>query len=202
MLDWNEEQDRNPDQKTEESLESLSLVTAFKLILTVFSQLIFSTLIGSMMALINAKIFKTFSRLKEHPVHQTSLVLLFGYFAYALAESVDVSGIVSVFVAGITLAHYSWHSLSKSAQLSTKICLLSLSDIAEAFAFAYVGLSLWSSNFLGSAFVFALATLLALVLARLITVFGLCKLLAIFGGSKFELPLSEQLGNPTTHLIT
>jgi NhaP-type Na+/H+ or K+/H+ antiporter len=70
---------------------------------------------------------------------------------------------------------------------------------AYTFAFAYVGLSLWSSNFLGSAFVFALATLLALVLARLITVFGLCKLLSIFGGSKFELPLSEQLGNPTTH---
>ena len=197
LLDWKEKQIHST--TTEE--EDYSIYTLLNLVSTVFTQLFFSTFIGSSFALLNAKILKRFKRLKEHPVHQTSLVLLFGYLSYAVAESFDISGIVSVFVSGLTLSHYSWHSLSKTAQLSTKVCLLSLSDIAEAFAFAYVGLSLWSSNVLGNAFFFALFILVALILARLITIFGLCKLGSIIASNKFELPLSEQLGFSIAGLV-
>lgn len=43
--------------------------------------------------------------------------------------------------------------------------------------------------------------LFALILARLITIFGLCKLGSIIGSSKFELPLSEQLGFSIAGLV-
>lgn len=64
--------------------------------------------------------------------------MLFGYLAYAIAEAYDYSGILALFAASVTLSHYAWHSLSKSAQLASRIAFVGLSDIAEGFAFGYV----------------------------------------------------------------
>lgn len=105
LLDWKEKQIHSTISE-----EVFSIYTVLNLISTVFSQLFFSTLIGTSFALLNAKILKRFKRLREHPVHQTSLVLLFGYLSYALAESFDISGIVSVFVSGLTLSHYRYYN--------------------------------------------------------------------------------------------
>jgi NhaP-type Na+/H+ or K+/H+ antiporter len=116
---------------------------AAPLISSVMYQLSISCIIGLSCGLCNARVLKVFTFSRKHPVHQTTLIMLTGYLAYTIAEALDVSSILTLFVSAVTMSHYSWHSLSKSAKLASRITFVSMSDAAEGFAFAYVGLSLW-----------------------------------------------------------
>jgi NhaP-type Na+/H+ or K+/H+ antiporter len=71
---------------------------------SVVYQLAISILIGLSCALANARLLILFSHMRRYPVQQTTLVLLSGYFAYAIAEAVGVSGILTLFVAAVTLS--------------------------------------------------------------------------------------------------
>lgn len=99
--------------------------------------------------------------------------MLTGYIAYCLAESFEISGILTLFVTAVTLAHYSWHSLSKASKLASRIAFVSISDAVEGFAFAYVGLSMWDSTKGPINISFALYMLSAVITSRLVTVVGL-----------------------------
>ena len=100
---------------------------AFKLVLEVTNEVFLSFAIGVSCGLANARLLKSLTYLREHPIHQTVLLLLFAYLAYTIAESVGVSGILTLFVTAVTQGHYSWHSLSKPAQVATKINAVALS---------------------------------------------------------------------------
>lgn len=105
------------------SLQDLALT----LILEVTNEVFLSFAIGVSCGLANARLLKSLTYLREHPIHQTVLLLLFAYLAYTIAESVGVSGILTLFVTAVTQGHYSWHSLSKPAQVATKINAVALS---------------------------------------------------------------------------
>jgi hypothetical protein len=49
--------------------------------------------------------------------------------------------VLTVFFSGLTMSHYAWHSLSSDSKNSTKITFATLSQIAEAYCFAAVGVS-------------------------------------------------------------
>jgi NhaP-type Na+/H+ or K+/H+ antiporter len=100
---------------------------AVKLAVEVTIEVFFSFLIGVSCGLVNARLLKSLTYLREHPIHQTVLLMLFAYLAYTIAESVGVSGILTLFVTAVTQGHYSWHSLSKPAQVATKINSVALS---------------------------------------------------------------------------
>ena len=70
-------------------------------------------------------------------------MLLFAYLAYAVAEAADVSSILTLFVCAVTQSHYAWDNMSTPAQVGIKVASVALSDIAEGFAFSFVGLSMW-----------------------------------------------------------
>lgn len=102
---------------------------AMKLIVEVTNEVILSFLIGVICGLINARLLKSLTYLREHPIHQTVLLLLFAYLAYTIAEGAGVSGILTLFITAVTQGHYSWHSLSKPAQVATKINAVALSGM-------------------------------------------------------------------------
>ena len=79
------------------------------LIQSLLIQIIFSIVIGIFCGLLHARIMKRNVIIKKFAIYQTALVMLFGYLAYCLAEAVGISGILTVFIAAITLAHYSWY---------------------------------------------------------------------------------------------
>lgn len=169
----------------------LSIVTS--LASTIAYQMMASCVIGITLALIVARILFVHGELRQHPVHQTTLVLVFGYLSYFVAEAMGVSGILTIFVCAITMAHYTWHSLSLAAKLATKISFQSLSDVAEAFAFAYVGLSLWAFTSDDFNFPFAIYMLMIIIAGRFATILGIfavCSLLA----DRAILPMNEQIG--------
>ena len=73
--------------------------------LEVLVQLINSCLIGVFFALACSALFVWQKSLRLYPIHQTSMIMLFGYTAYALAEVCNYSGILSLFAASVCLSH-------------------------------------------------------------------------------------------------
>ena len=45
------------------------------------------------------------TRISDHPTYELALLFLFAYGSYAMAESMDLSGIMSLFFCGVVLAH-------------------------------------------------------------------------------------------------
>ena len=71
-----------------------------------------SILIGLAFGLIASLIFKHMRFLTVSAIKETLLILCFGYLAYAAAELIGMSGIISLLTSGIIMAHYAWFSLS------------------------------------------------------------------------------------------
>eukprot|EP01039_Chlorochromonas_danica_P006175 gene6175-6809_t len=150
-------------------------------------QLVASFCIGSAVALSLSYLLKQYSFLKRFSIYQSALVMLFGYLSYAIAEAFNLSGIMTLFVCAIVLSHYAFYSLARTAQIASKISLGAMAHIAESFAFAYIGLSLWnylsassaSSQQQGIDLVFTVYLLGVLLTARGVTTFSLTALLPI-----------------------
>lgn len=164
--------------------------------LSVFSTIVFQVAcalgIGAFVGLTHARITRIMS-FEKHPIQQTSLVLLFGYLAYTIAEGFGISGILTLFVAAVILAHYSWYSLSRSAQIASRLSFAAMSEIAEGFAFAYVGLSLWVYRSNAFNFGFAFYMIFIVLTARFASVlilFYTCK----HCFKSFRIPIQEQIG--------
>lgn len=166
----------------------------WKLLQCIIVQLVGAVTIGSATGLLLSVIMKHFQVLRSFPVHQTALVMLFGYLSYTLAQCIEISGILTVFVCAVTMAHYAWHSLSKQAQVATRLSAASLSEIAEGFAFSYVGLSFWSFAHNEFHKLYTVYMIVVVLSARAITTFGIAGLLKWQRMRSFDLTLSEQNG--------
>jgi NhaP-type Na+/H+ or K+/H+ antiporter len=72
------------------------------LIGNVFLQIVASCFIGCSCGFLSSRIQKLHTNLKSHPVRESAIVLVFGYLAYGIAESCEISGILTIFIAGVT----------------------------------------------------------------------------------------------------
>lgn len=63
-------------------------------------------------------LFKTF-RFLCNPVTEVVIVYLFGILSYLVSEVLDMSGVLTVLVAGILLAHFNFYNLSMTGQVAT-----------------------------------------------------------------------------------
>ncbi|CAI5504896.1 unnamed protein product [Closterium sp. Naga37s-1] len=113
---------------------------------------------------------------------EIALMALMAYASYILAEVLRLSGILSVFFAGIVMSHYTWHNVTESSRVTTKHAFATMSFIAETVIFMYVGMDAldsekWTSVNVRDTFVL-FTLLLGLVLAgRAAFVFPLSALL-------------------------
>ena len=98
-----------------------------------------SILMGVATGLICSYLFRH-TRIRDYPKYEISLLFLFAYGAYALAESIELSGIMALFFCGIVLAHYNSYNLSKTSQTTAEEIFAALSTVAESFVFMYMGM--------------------------------------------------------------
>eukprot|EP00937_MAST-01D_sp_MAST-1D-sp2_P006161 g6161.t1 len=133
-----------------------------------------AVVLGVTGGLLVSLLFKRTPSLRRHPVRQTAIVMLAGYLVYGLSEAADMSGITALFFASITMAHYAWHSMSPTAQTTTRVQFETLATLAEAFAFTYLGLSVFSlQGVYDVSLGFSLLMLGAVIAVRATTVFAL-----------------------------
>ncbi|KAI3438747.1 hypothetical protein D9Q98_001166 [Chlorella vulgaris] len=116
------------------------------LVLLNFSRLfILSLSLGVVMGLVSAFLIRR-AFVHHSTDREVSLVALLGFLAYMVAEELQLSGIFSIFFAGITMSHYTWHALSPSAKVVTVYLFRVISFTSELFLFLYAGFSMWSAE--------------------------------------------------------
>lgn len=102
-----------------------------------------SLLLGVAAGLLSALIIRSFFLRHHSTDREILLTILSGLVVYVFAEAVGLSGIFAIFFCGITMSHYTYHSLSKPAQAVSVYSFRILSFGAETFMLVYAGFDIW-----------------------------------------------------------
>jgi NhaP-type Na+/H+ or K+/H+ antiporter len=116
--------------------------SVFKIIGSFILLCLVSTLIGFLVGIIGALVFKWFRGLSHNATVETISIMGFGYLSYMLAERVEFSGIISVLSAAFTLRGFAEPNLTEEGRHHTETTLEFVASIFEALVFASIGLSL------------------------------------------------------------
>lgn len=100
------------------SSDGISGATVMKIIGIFIYTVIVSILIGGAIALLCTFLFKKF-RFLCNPISEVVIVYLFGILSYLISEVLDMSGVLTVLVAGIVMAHFNFYNLSMTGQVAT-----------------------------------------------------------------------------------
>lgn len=99
-----------------------------------------STVLGVTAGLLTSYILRGLGFGRHSSVREIALMILIAYLSYMLAELFELSGILTVFFAGVLMSHYAWHNITESSRITTKNTFAAMSFIAETFIFLYVGM--------------------------------------------------------------
>lgn len=113
------------------------------------------------------------TNLKMYPEYEISLLFLFAYGSYSFSESLQLSGIMSLFFCGVVLSHYNSYNLSPTSQVTAHNIFKSLAALSEYFVFLYIGMGIFTGTFKQvNIFFFLLCTIFCLI-ARVANIFPL-----------------------------
>ena len=143
-----------------------------------------SILMGLAFGLACSYLFKKARSLSKNPVAEIAMIFSFAYLAYVCAELSHVSGIISLLVCGITMAHYCWFSLSPQGQTNSNVVFQFLGFIAEGFVFSYLGLTFFSYRYMPFSGALICWELGIVIVGRAISTLGLVGLLKACGYEK------------------
>jgi len=137
-----------------------------------------SFLVGSLMGCITALLTK-FTRIRDHPLLESTLFVLMSYSTFLLAEVFELTGIVAVLFCGICQAHYTYNNLSKESKLGTKHFFDLLNFMAENFIFSYIGVSMFTFPKHHFEPVYICAAFAAIFIGRFLNIYPLSAVLNI-----------------------
>ncbi|KAK2987067.1 hypothetical protein RJ640_004793 [Escallonia rubra] len=99
-----------------------------------------STALGFAAGLLTAYVLRGLYFGRHSTVREIALMVLMAYLSYMLAELFNLSGILTVFFAGVLMSHYAWYNVTESSRITTRHVFATMSFIAETFIFLYVGM--------------------------------------------------------------
>jgi len=68
-------------------------------------------------------------------------MILFAYVSYLIAEYIEISGLIVIFICGITMSHYALYNVTDECFDGSRIAVETCSMIAESFLYGYLGLT-------------------------------------------------------------
>jgi len=152
-----------------------SVSFSFQMILSIGGEFVylsfFSLLIGISLALVLSLIFKNVKDFAEKPKLETCLILLFSYASYLVAESLHLSGIISLFSCGLVMSHYTIQNISEDSQKGTTLVFDAFGYLAENFVFIYLGITLVNFDYSEFKIGFTLLMILSVFIARFLAIF-------------------------------
>ncbi|KAK0265091.1 hypothetical protein B0A54_09119 [Friedmanniomyces endolithicus] len=157
-------------------LTGLAIIESVGVFLLVFFG---SLVIGLAIGLATSLLLKL-THVRREPKIESCLIILIAYASYFFANSIHMSGIVSLLFCGICLKHYAYHNMSRRTQLTTKFTFSVMAQLSENFIFIYLGLSLFTEPGLEYKPLFILVTVIGICVARWCAVFPLSALVNWF----------------------
>jgi NhaP-type Na+/H+ or K+/H+ antiporter len=148
-----------------------------------------SLIIGLLFGLASALVTKNYRAFSKKPILETTLLFCFAYLSYVVSEVVHASGIITLLITGIIMAHYSWYNLSELGKKSTYVVFEFLGYAMEAFVFGYLGLTFFSYASLQWSPELFIVELAIILIGRAAGVFGTMLLFSLCCGYKSGLSI-------------
>lgn len=89
-------------------------------------------------------LFKYGRFLTHSSVTETMIIFIIALMTYYLSEALELSGMISLLTAGITMAHYTWYNLSPQGKTISSVAVSIFGAAAESIVFAYIGLCVFT----------------------------------------------------------
>ncbi|MCQ2817950.1 MAG: cation:proton antiporter, partial [archaeon] len=150
---------------------------ALGMIGTFINLFVSSFLIGLVIGIIGSLFLKKLKQYNIGRVAECALIVLFAYLSYILTEALHLSPIIALLFNGIFNSHYSFYNLSFQAREESSVLSRVLSALAEAFIFAYLGLTAIHYFTVAFSWSFMIFELITVVLGRFVSVLGICFLM-------------------------
>jgi len=99
----------------------------------------FSMFIGLGMGLFQSYIYKH-SHVSNYPTMELSVLFLFCYCTYSVAQSLSLSGVMALFINGIIVSHYNSYNLSEDSYTTSEHVFSTAASLAEHLLFLCMGL--------------------------------------------------------------
>ncbi|KAI5075539.1 hypothetical protein GOP47_0009615 [Adiantum capillus-veneris] len=122
------------------NLSEMNAVEVLILVGKFFYLFFTSTVLGISAGLLSAYLIKKLYVGRHSTDREIAIMVLMPYLSYMLAELLKLSGILTVFLCGIVMSHYTWHNVTQSSRITTRHMFATLSFITETFIFLYVGM--------------------------------------------------------------
>ena len=154
----------------------------------------FSFLIGLCIGCLCALMLKFFLK-KQIVLNRTqeiSIILFFAFISYTFSEELGLSPIVTLLFSGIFMSNYAFYNLSFQAREESSVVSRMLSNIAEAFVFTYLGLTLISSIQQSFCLSFIIIEFFVVICGRIFAIFGLSWILGVCGVKNFHMKTSQK----------
>ena len=166
--------------------EEFTTSTPFMMFSSFLSLAFFSFIIGMFVGCFCAYVLKKFKELdiKLNRMQEIS--------SYTLAEECGLSPIVSLLFSGLFMSHYAFYNLSFQAREESSVVSRMLSNIAEAFVFVYLGLTLIYHIQQSLSISFIIIELIIVVFGRIVAIFGLCYIMKVLGVKSFKMKTSQK----------
>ena len=154
----------------------------------------YSFIIGLLMGCICAYMLKYFltKKIKLNRTQEISIVLFFAFISYTFSEELGLSPIVTLLFTGIFISNYAFYNLSFQAREESSVVSRMLSNIAEAFVFTYLGLTLIASIQNYFCLSFLIIEFFVVIFGRIFAIFGLSWLIGKLGVKNFHMKTSQK----------
>jgi len=154
----------------------------------------FSFVVGLLMGCICAYMLKYFltKNIKLNRTQEISIILFFAFISYTFSEELGLSPIVTLLFTGIFTSNYAFYNLSFQAREESSVVSRMLSNIAEAFVFTYLGLTLIASIQNYFCLSFLIIEFFVVILGRVFAIFGLSWLIGKLGVKNFKMKTSQK----------
>jgi len=130
-----------------------------------------SCFLGIILGMLCSHILKKLKIYKLQSVQEISIIIIFAFSSYIIAELSELSAILSLLFCSITLSNYAFFNLSFLAREQSCIVVKIMASFCEGFIFTYLGLSFWTMMGKNYDLLFQCVQLLNIIVGRLITVY-------------------------------
>ena len=142
--------------------------------------------------MISAYFFKRMERFNMNRVQQISLLLLFAFISYTICDYLQYSALIGLLSTALFMSHYTFFNLSFLSREESTVITMVLNYLAEAFAFAIIGMTIVDYSTRAYSIRFVLVELMLIVLTRIVSVFAVTFLFQKMFIREYHIKLSQQ----------
>lgn len=139
-----------------------------------------SFLLGAIGGFLCALFLKHLKKFKPNRTQENSIVVLFAFITYSVAETLDLSSVISLLFCGIFMSQYALLNLSFQSREESCVVAKIISNFAESFVFCYLGLSITNLEYSYISIPFVIITIILIIISRFFVIYFYSFLIRLF----------------------